>query len=76
LPDLKIAFEFNGLYWHNEEHKPNNYHLNKTELCEEKGIQLIHIWEDDWRYKQDIVKSMILNKLGKTPNKIYAQKLN
>ena len=74
LPELKLAFEFNGLYWHNEEHKPNDYHLNKTELCESKEIQLIHIWEDNWIYKQDIIKSMILNKLGKTPNKIYGRK--
>ena len=74
LPDLKLAFEFNGLYWHNEEHKENNYHLNKTELCEKQGIQLIHIWEDDWIYKENIVRSMILNKLGKTPNKIYGRK--
>jgi hypothetical protein len=74
IPELKLAFEFNGLYWHNELNKPNKYHLDKTELCEEKGIQLIHIYEDDWIYKQDIVKSMILNKLGKTPNKIYARK--
>jgi very-short-patch-repair endonuclease len=74
LPDLKLAFEFNGLYWHNEEHKPNDYHLNKTEKCEKQGIQLIHIWEDNWIYKQDIVKSMILNKLGKTPYKIYGRK--
>jgi hypothetical protein len=46
----------------------------KTESCLEKGIQLIHIWEDKWNYKQDIVKSMILNKLVKTPNKIFARK--
>jgi len=74
IPELKLAFEFNGVYWHNELYKPNNYHKIKSDLCEEKGIQLIHIWEDDWNYKQDIVKSMILNKLGKTPNKIYARK--
>jgi hypothetical protein len=74
LPDLNLAFEFNGLYWHNELHKDNNYHLNKTEICLEKGIQLFHIWEDDWIYKQDIIKSMILNKLGKTQNKIFARK--
>jgi len=74
IPELKLAFEFNGLYWHNELHKENNYHLNKTELCEDQGIRLIHIYEDDWLYKQDIVKSMILNKLGKSTNKIYARK--
>jgi hypothetical protein len=74
LSDLKIAFEFNGIYWHNELYKEKNYHLNKTELCEQQGIQLIHIYEDDWLYKQDIIKSMILNKLGKTENKIFARK--
>jgi len=74
LPELKLAFEFNGLYWHNELHKSNNYHKIKSDLCDEKGIQLIHIYEDDWDNKQDIVKSMILNKLGKSYNKIYARK--
>jgi len=74
FPELKLAFEFNGLYWHNELYKENNYHLNKTEKCEKQGIQLIHIWEDDWLYKQNIVKSMILNKLGETHNKIGARK--
>lgn len=74
LPELRLAFEFNGLFWHNEITKEKNYHLDKTELCEMQGIQLIHIWEDDWIYKQEIIKSMILNKLNKTPNKIYARK--
>lgn len=73
LPKLKIAFEFNGLYWHNELYLEKNYHLNKTCSCENQKIQLIHVWEDDWIYKQDIVKSMILNKLSKIDNKIYAR---
>jgi len=73
IPELKLAFEFNGLFWHNELYKENNYHFNKTEECEKIGIQLIHIYEDDWLYKKDIVKSIILNKLGK--NKIiYSRK--
>ena len=70
LPELNLAFEFNGLYWHNELYKDIDYHKNKTDLCEEKDIQLIHVWEDEWKYKQEIVKSMILNKIGKIPNKI------
>lgn len=72
LPDLKLAFEFNGLYWHSELYRDKNYHINKTELSEKKGIKLIHIYEDDWLYKQDIVKSRILNLLGKS-KKIYAR---
>lgn len=66
LPDLKLGFEFNGLYWHSDIYKDKNYHLNKTNECLEKGIQLIHIWEDDWIYKRDIVKSRISNLLGKS----------
>jgi len=72
LPDIKLAFEFNGLYWHCELEKDKNYHLNKTNLCEQQEIHLIHIYEDDWLYKQDIVKSRILNLLGKS-KVIYAR---
>lgn len=74
LPDLKLAFEFNGLFWHSEVYKDKEYHYNKTEMCERIGIQLINIYEDDWSHKQDIVKSIILNKLGKFSDKIYARK--
>ena len=74
LPDLKLGFEFNGLFWHCEYSKTDTYHVDKTNLCEQQGIYLIHVYEDDWMYKQEIVKSRILNLLGKTPNKIYARK--
>lgn len=70
----KLAIEFNGLYWHSELYLSKNYHLDKTNSCNELNIDLFHIWEDDWNYKQDIIKSMLLNKIGKTPNKIYGRK--
>lgn len=73
LPDIKLAFEFNGLYWHSDIYKDNLYHINKTKECLDKNIELVHIWEDDWDLKNDIVKSIILNKLNKS-NKIYARK--
>jgi hypothetical protein len=73
LPELKLACEFNGLYWHSEEYKDKNYHLNKKLECLKKDIQLFHIWEDDWDNKKSILRSMILNKLGKS-NKIFARK--
>ena len=72
LPDINIAFEFNGLYWHSEIYKDRYFHLNKSNECLEKGIDLFHIWEDDWIYKQDIIKSIILNKLRKS-KKIWAR---
>jgi uncharacterized protein CbrC (UPF0167 family) len=73
LPELKLAFEFNGIYWHSELYKDKNYHQDKYLNCRNKNIQLIQIWEDDWNYKQNIIKSMILNKLNKSV-KIAARK--
>jgi hypothetical protein len=74
IPDKNIGFEYNGLWWHSEKYKNNNYHLDKTNFYKEHNIKVFHIWEDDWLYKQDIVKSMISNVLGVTQNKIYARK--
>lgn len=74
IPEKKIAIELDGLYWHSELFKDNNYHLNKTKLCQEQDIQLIHILEDEWLYKQEIVKSRLKNILGLTENKIGARK--
>ena len=74
IPAMKIAFEFDGVFWHNENNKPNNYHLWKTEECIKKGVRLIHIFEDEWKRKKDVWKSMISNILGTTKYKIYARK--
>ena len=74
IPKLNIAVEFNGLYWHSDLFKDKNFHTGKTELCESKNIQLIHIFEDEWIFKKEIVKSRLLNLIGKTPVKIYARK--
>ena len=74
LPDLKLGFEFNGLYWHSEEWKEKNYHLDKTLYFKERGIRIIHIWEDDWDFNRDILESQIINWIGSTPNKIFARK--
>ena len=46
LPQINLAIEFNGIYWHSL--KDKNYHLHKTELCQKKGYRLIHIWQDEW----------------------------
>ncbi len=72
IPDLKLGFEFNGLYWHSDNYKSDDYHYNKTQKCVDNGIRLIHVWEDDWLYKSEIIKSMILNLIGKS-KKIYAR---
>jgi hypothetical protein len=74
LPDYNIGIEFNGIYWHSDLFKTKTYHLNKTKLANDKGVKLIHIFEDEWMFKSDIVKSRIINLLKLTPNKIFARK--
>lgn len=71
----KVAIEYDGLYFHSTAiQKDKNYHLNKTLACEEKGIRLIHIFEDEWKYKKEIVKSIISSALGIYQQKIFARK--
>ena len=74
IPKMKLAIEYNGLYWHDENHVDKNYHLTKTNMCNEKEIDLIHVFEDDWLYKKEIVKSMIASRLGVYKEKIFARK--
>ena len=74
IPSLKLGIEFNGLWWHGEENKEKNYHVDKMNYFNKHGIQLINIWEDDWNNKKDIVKSIIKNKLKLNNRKIYARK--
>jgi hypothetical protein len=73
LPELKLGFEFNGLYWHSELFKDKNYHLDKTNHFKERGIRIIHIWEDDWVYKREIIESQISSLLGLS-TMIFARK--
>jgi len=74
LPEHSVAIEFNGLYWHSDKFVGKKYHLNKTEECEKQGIQLLHVFEDEWVNKESIVKSIINNKLKLCNNKIFARK--
>jgi hypothetical protein len=74
LPEIRISFEFNGLYWHSEAYKDKKYHQEKSQFLLDRGIRLHHIWEDDWNYKKNIVKSMISSSIGKYERKIFARK--
>lgn len=78
--EKNIGFEIDGLYWHNEENlsynnkSPRLFHLNKTNEAKIKNIDLFHIFEDEWIYQKDIVKSRIKNILGFYDEKIFARK--
>lgn len=63
VPSKNVAIEYNGLYYHSEKFKDKNFHRNKTMKAMERGIILVHIWEDEWRNKRSIVEEHIKNLL-------------
>ena len=74
IPELKVAFEFDGLYWHSDVFKSTSYHQDKTMELQAQGIKLFHVFEDDFKHRREIVVSMIRNQLGKTERTLYARK--
>lgn len=74
LPELKIAIQFNGLYWHSSQYKNNNYHINKTLECQKIGYRLIHIFQNEWIDKKEIVKAKLKSIICSNQPSIYARK--
>lgn len=80
-----FAIEYDSLMFHsfglsdlnmfNNVIENKSCHVQKTELCEEKGVQLFRIFSNEWldNNKQNIWKSVINSKIGNT-NRIYARK--
>lgn len=75
IPERNIAIEYNGCFWHSTQVNKNIYHqFEKYELCKKNNIRLITIYDDEWKYKKDIVKSKLKHLLyNSDDNKIYAR---
>lgn len=67
LPEHEIGIEFNGLYWHAEQHKGRTYHLDKLDAAREHGVELIQVWEHEWRDRREAVLALLLSKVGALP---------
>ncbi len=73
IPDLKLAIEFNGVYWHPKriwmDDVLNGHSLSreslKSQLCSELNIRLIHIWEDDYRRDSEWWLNAILEAIAR-----------
>jgi hypothetical protein len=65
VPDKKVGIEYHGLYWHSsEQQKDRCYHLKKSIQAEKRGVRLIQIFEDEWKFQKDIVKSRLRQIMG------------
>lgn len=78
IPEKKIGIEFNGVYYHSHNginHRSKTYHAKKSIEADKLGIDLIHIWEDQWKNQREIIKDILLARLGILDNnQIYARK--
>ena len=63
---LSISGETNLVFRSINYGKDNYYHMNKTKLCRDKGITLIHIFEDLWQTQKDCCKKLIQNAINNT----------
>jgi hypothetical protein len=78
IPEKNVAIEYNGVFWHSFDRMESTdeiyYHYNKTKACASKGIMLIHIFEDEWMFKKDIIKSLLVSKLNLIKSTFFARK--
>lgn len=74
IPELNLAIEYCGLFWHSDR---NNYspskHQEKFLECQQLGIKLITLFEDEWLFKREIVESRIRSLVGKNV-RLFARK--
>lgn len=69
----KLIIEFDGIRWHNEFYRPDEYHLTKSNIAERKGYRLIHLFSDEWEEKRPIVESRLRYALGIVGNPLNAR---
>ena len=63
IPEIKKAIEYNGNYWHNYNIFPEKKERDelKFKLCEETGIKLLTIWEQDFYNNKNEIFRIINN---------------
>jgi hypothetical protein len=85
IPYLKVAIEYDGIVYHSygtknspignnlhEEEKHKLNHLHKTIYCEQNGIDLLHVFSNEWdlQNKCEIWQSIISEKLHRIKHQL------
>ena len=71
VPNHHLAIEFNDIFSHSEQAvferhakpRPHSYHAAKTREAREQGYQLVHVWEDDWLHRRELVLRALAHRL-------------
>lgn len=73
VPSRSLAIEYCGLYWHSEKKVSRAYHHEKYQACQQKGIRLIQIFEDEWLSKRDICEDRLRHALSLNQHRFSAR---
>lgn len=82
LPEYRLGIECNPTSTHNcsfsmfgtkENVMSKSYHKMKSDICQENGIFLFHIFGYEWSNKRPIIESMIRNIVGCNETRIFAR---
>lgn len=74
IPEIKLAVEHTGMWWHSDKYKEKNFHKDKLDIAQRYGIRLITIFEDEWLEKKDQIKNFLLSVANKNSTRIGARK--
>lgn len=71
IPNKKIAIEYNGNVWHTEGFggKDRNYHITKLRLCNEQGVKLVQICDDEYLSNKELILNKLSHIIGIDENK-------
>lgn len=65
LPDMKLAFEYNGLFWHSDFIiEDTSFHSRKWKDCYSQEVVLFSVWDNKWYDNRDLVTAHITNILS------------
>jgi hypothetical protein len=75
--ELKLGIEYCGLFWHNEmslEPRNKNYHYEKFKISYKKGVRLVTLFEDEWKFRREACENVLRSILEKNNIKKHARK--
>ena len=73
LPEYGVAIEYCGIYWHQEKFSGQKEHYTRYRDAVQGGVHLITLFEDEWLYRKETVKKVILGILNIDTDKVYAR---
>jgi len=66
VPSKRFAVEYNGLFWHSDgaSNWRSKKEMEKALRCRAAGVDLLMVFEDEWREKRELITAMIRHRLG------------